>query len=311
MSRTVVITNSTLNKYGFRLLTQGGDLSQYEKNPILLFMHNRPWRGTTDEVLPLGTVQNIRVEGDNVLGDLDFDLTDTFAAKIAAKWDAGIYRMVSAGITPIEFSTDPSVIVQGQTRATVSKWTLDEVSVVDMGANNDALVVKNSNTGKYVTLSDMDGESLIPIINPKNENRMKKIFLALGLAEDATEETAMEAITALQARAASAETETLAAREQAITLAVDSAISQRRITADQKDHYVALGKKAGIEMLNTTLTGIPVTQKPTTLVGGKTPTGEVKKWADYSAEELEEMRSSDKDGYTLVYKAEYGMEPVL
>ena len=38
-----------------------------------------------------------------------------------------------------------------------------------------------------------------------------------------------------------------------ITAAVDAAIEAKKITADQKDHFVNLGKKVGIEDLNTTL----------------------------------------------------------
>ena len=58
--KEVIISNSSLNSYGFRVLTEGIDTAQFERNPILLWMHNRPMRGTTDEVLPLGRVENLR-----------------------------------------------------------------------------------------------------------------------------------------------------------------------------------------------------------------------------------------------------------
>lgn len=69
----VVISTSAVNSYGFRVLTEGIDTTQFERNPILLWMHNRPMRGTKDEVLPLGRVENLRKEGDKLIGSLVFD----------------------------------------------------------------------------------------------------------------------------------------------------------------------------------------------------------------------------------------------
>ena len=45
----VVISNSSVNSYGGRVLTTGIDITQYQKNPILLYMHMR-----ADEINYLG-----------------------------------------------------------------------------------------------------------------------------------------------------------------------------------------------------------------------------------------------------------------
>ena len=50
MGNRVRLTNDTLNGYGYRVLTKGVDITQYERNPILLYMHNRgkairPYKG--------------------------------------------------------------------------------------------------------------------------------------------------------------------------------------------------------------------------------------------------------------------------
>lgn len=92
MAKEVVISNSRLNSYGFRVLTEGIDTTQYARNPILLWMHNRPFRGTTDEVLPIGKVENLRIDGDNLIGTPVFDEKDEFAQKIKAKWESGILK---------------------------------------------------------------------------------------------------------------------------------------------------------------------------------------------------------------------------
>jgi len=51
MGNRVRLTNDTLNSYGYRVLTDGVDITQYERNPILLYMHNR---GTATASSPTG-----------------------------------------------------------------------------------------------------------------------------------------------------------------------------------------------------------------------------------------------------------------
>jgi hypothetical protein len=321
MSRKVVISTSRLNRYGFRLLTEGGDLSQYEKNPILLFMHNRPWRGTKDEILAIGVVKNIKKEGDQVIGELDFDMDDPFAAGIANKWDKGIYKMTSAGITPIEFSTDPEVLLQGQTRPTLSKWRLDEVSVVDIGANDDALSIKNMATGQYIELKDGADLSFLPLIQseteikkPNQNQTMEKIALALGLDAKADEQMILSAIATTQQENKALRDAEEKVTLQAITAAVETAHRGKRITADQKEHFISLGKKIGLEMLSTTLAAMEPAIKPNELINrgsGNSGAGTEKKWSDLSAQEIEKLKADDFESYKLLFTAEYGFEPEI
>ena len=318
MSRTVRITNSNLNRYGFRVLTSGINLDQFKKNPILLFMHNRPWRGTEDEILPIGTVDNIRLQGDEILGDLNFDLDDPFAAKIAKKWDKGILKMVSPGLDPLEFSTDPDLMLPGQTRATVSKSILDEISVVDRGGNDDAIALYNSKTKEFITLKEGADLDFIPLINTvENQNQfesMKKIALVLNLGENATEEQIVAAIQAQQSEHQTLQVTLKAESEKAITLAIDNAIRDKRIKEDEKAHFVELGGKVGIEMLSKTLNKIEPAVKPNDFInsGGRKPvTLTDKKWADLTSEERVQLRNEDKPNYIKLFKLEYGYEPTI
>ena len=41
MAKEVIISTSGLNCYGGRVLTSGIDLTQFQKNPLLLWMHRR------------------------------------------------------------------------------------------------------------------------------------------------------------------------------------------------------------------------------------------------------------------------------
>ena len=168
MAYDVVISNSKVNSYGFRVLTTGIDITQYQRNPLMLWMHTRPMSDDTDGILPLGVVENVRFEGDNLLGTLKFDEADDFSKTIKAKWDAGTIKMVSPGIECIEESDDIAYLLPGQRRGTVTKSKLIEVSVVDMGSNDDALALYRE--GVLITLNmGGDNKFLKPIINNQKD----------------------------------------------------------------------------------------------------------------------------------------------
>lgn len=310
-SRTVIISTSRLNSQGFRMLTSGVEIESYKKNPILLWMHMRPYRGTTDEVLPLGIVENIRIKGDTLLGELKFDGTDDFSKEIERKWDAGTLRAVSVGATVIEQSTDPSVVLPSQQYATITKWKLDEVSVVDLPANEDAIALSFEVNQNFVTLSKGNIQNFL---NPINQTKnMNSIAVKLGLTPEAAEGDILQAIENLQAEVAGlrqgAEQATLAA----IQLAVDTAIKEQRITDSQRNHFVELGKKVGIDDLKITLSAIEPAIKATDIIkrGYASKTGDGKKWGELSEKELVELRQNNPETYISLFVAEYGFEPEL
>lgn len=122
MAREAVISTSALNAYGTRILTEGLDIEQYKKNPIVLYMHRRGSR----EDIPIGIMENIRVDGDKIFGTPKIDKDTEEEKVIAAKWERGTLRMLSAGIDIIECSDDPQYLVQGQTRPTIIRSRLSK-----------------------------------------------------------------------------------------------------------------------------------------------------------------------------------------
>ena len=319
MNKEVIINNSKLNGFKFRVLTAGIDTTQYQRNPILLWMHRRP--SSEDNILPIGRVENLRVDGDNLIGTPVFDETDDFAKKIKAKWDGGFLRMVSAGLDPVETSTDPRLMLEGQKKPTITKSRLVEVSIVDIGANDDAIVLYKD--GALVNLS-LDSEFLnnaeMAINNNLNEKEMKVIALKLGLPETATEAEILSKIGVLQTEAAASVTlkaELDKQRDAAITGEVENAIKLKKITADKKEHFITLGKTSGIEALKTTLDMISPAVKPMGVIkpgataGAAAATGEYKKLSDVPEDKRIELRSEDPETYRVLYKAEYGVECVI
>lgn len=317
MAKEVVITNSKVNSYGSRVITSGIDLTQYTRNPILLWMHNRPFSGRKDEVLPLGYVDNIRVEGDDLIGIPFFDKNDEFARQIESKWENGILKMVSAGLDIVELSDDPALSLPGQRRMTITRSKLVEVSIVDIGANDDAIALYKD--GNRLNLSAGDNcEIPLLTLNKIEDENMKTIALKLGLSETATEAEILAKIGTLLVNAEKSvtlQTEMDTLKLANITSVVDTAVSEKRITEDKKEHFINLGKAVGVASLKDTLSLMEPAVRPLDLInrGGGGGTGvrtEFKKLSDVPAEEVMELRKNRAE-YTRLFKAEYGFEPVL
>ena len=321
--KEAIISTPRLNSYGTRVLTEGIDTEQYKKNPVLLYMHRRGRK----EDMPIGIIENLRVEEDTLYGTPKCDDDTEEERTISKKWERGTLRMLSAGLDVVEWSEEPDLLVPGQTRPTVTRSKLIEVSVVDIGSNDDALQVSLYNEGNLLTLAAGEESDHLPLLKeetenseqptednePKNESNsnMEKILLKLGLAPTATEDDAVAAISALQTE----RTNLALAR---VTDAVETAIKERRITADKKEKYLNLGKEHGLDTLSGILADMQPAQKPLDLVrpgataGGAAPAADVNlTWATATAEQLKQLRDENREEYVRLYKAHFGFAPTF
>ena len=144
--KRVRITNDSLNSYGTRVLTAGMNVEQYQRNPVLLYMHER---GNV-----IGYVKDLKVENGEVTGELMFDEASELSIRCKKQYEFGSLKMVSAGLDILETSEDPELLVQGQTSPTVTKSKLFEVSLVDIGANDDAIVLQKDGKCRFVCAED-------------------------------------------------------------------------------------------------------------------------------------------------------------
>lgn len=322
MAKRIRISNEQLNCYGTWVKTDGANCEQFEKNPVLLYMH---WRG-----MIIGNIKNFKVENGEITGEPYFDEVRDESKIAKQQYDKGTLVMCSANFDVLELSEDPALLKPGQTRPTVTKSKLVEVSMVDIGGNDDALVLL-SYQGKELKLAAGEECDALPLLktnggeqsplnnNPQTETEMdyKAIALKLGLPETATENEVLGAISILLGYKAANETlqqekETL--QLAGITGAVDAAIGAHKITAEKKAHFIALGKTVGIESLKLTFDAMNATVKPTDIIGsgaGMTLSGaggDWKKLSDVPAEKLMELRDNDKPSYMKLYRAEYGVD---
>lgn len=145
---------------------------------------------------------------------------------------------------------------------------------------------------------------------------MKTIALKLGLSEGATEAEILAKIDSLQLAAGKVDTlekEANTQKEAALTALVDNAISLKKITADKKEHFVALGKAAGYDSLKATLELMAVGKKPTDVINlsGSNAAQVEEKWDEITPEARIQLRKDDPEKYVALYKAAYGIAPDL
>lgn len=310
MDKRVRISNESVNCYGFRVLTAGIDVEQYKRNPVLLYMHER---GNV-----VGYVNDLKVENDEITGELMFDCASEQSERCQKQFEFGSLRMVSAGLEIIETSEDPTMLVPGQTRPTITKSRLFEVSVADVGANDDAIVLEKD--GKRIMLSK-DGTCGLPLITHNNNQsnkdmEQKVIALQLGLPETATENEINAKLA--QLKALQQENETLKVEKQTLAEAriaqlVDTAIAEKRLDVQHKEQFVKLGGQIGAEELEKTLQAMKPQVKLSAMLGhqgsapGSASEKTYTKLSEVPAEELVKLRADNVEEYKRLYEAEYGI----
>ncbi|PHN00603.1 phage protease [Flavilitoribacter nigricans] len=255
---TVVLSDESLNRHGYRVLTNGIDIKDFKKNPVMLYNHHRSVRHNhPKDILPIGKWSNIRKENGQLLADAEFDEDDEFAQKVAKKFEKGILNTASIGFDFVAISEDPKMMIPGQIRPTVTKSVLLEASIADIPSNPNCH--KLSFQGKTLMLSADTApdelDNILPILsNSQKENKMditKMVAAALGMPEDVNETQIVAKATELSNQVAklTADNKTLgdrlAALEQQSTndkveTLVSAALTAGKITEAQKPHFLKL-----------------------------------------------------------------------
>lgn len=186
----LTLTSGQVNRFGYRVLPEGGKLDAYQKNPTLLWNHD-------GHKLPIGRIEDIRLEGGKLTGVPVFDEDDDFALKCKKKYENKFINACSIYHNPLTVSDDAELMIQGQTRATVTEWELLEVSLVNTPGDAGSTRL---NLDRGETLDDV-----IPKITKLNAKEMDnknsiptEITQALQLSADASVTDTVGAINALK-----------------------------------------------------------------------------------------------------------------
>lgn len=140
---TFVISSRAVDSYGTSLNPKGWKLDRYIQNPVVAYNHMTGWNNP-DYII--GT-SRVWMEGEQLLGEVMYEPEDInpLAEKIRKKVGHGTLRMASVGFQVMEYhwgrekdGEDPDVVY-------FDEMELFEWSIVDIGANPEALM---KNTAK-------------------------------------------------------------------------------------------------------------------------------------------------------------------
>lgn len=286
-----VISDESVNSYGYIVKTDGIDTTAFERNPVMLYMHERK--------TVVGRWENIRKEGNKLLADAVFDESTELGKTVKAQVENGFLRSASIGVDIIE-----DTVINGI--KTVIKCSLFEVSIVDIPANQNALKLYRKGNRKRLTLETPQ----------KVEDLRTEIITLLGLSDDVSDEdiiaeiqtllnvpdeASMEVENAVKAGFVESKDKsnflTMARispqtfhsfisgekekRKRAVLAAVDTAFFDRRIGYAQKEIFTHVGNEMGIETLSLLLGSMPKVRK------------------------ISEILSKDRKGWTLTDYRKY------
>lgn len=329
MPRTFVLHDESVNTSGFRMLTAGADLSEFVKNPVMLYNHN-------DWSRPIGRWVNIRVEGGKILADAVFDTEDkreNGGSEISSQVERDFIRMASIGAwPPDEIDDNPYNWAQGQFRPTVTKWRVREASICPIGQNHNALTFYDQQ-GNVMDLTDQkqlvrlmdttENRNFNKDINMNELNQILKMSDTATLAEQAT---AVRNLVSDRDRL-KAENVTLsdqidnlnkAAKEkksaEAIAL-VDCAVKDGRLAASGKDNFIKLFD-LDFDNAKATLEALPKRKSVTEQLNAEGDKDAIEladlqkqSWQDLDkAGKLTMLRDKHYDVYAAKYKERFGVE---
>lgn len=234
MQHDFVINTENVNEYKYRILTDGIDYTQYLRNPVVLYLHERDsFKNKGGEVI--GRCVKLFVQDKKLIATIEFDENDEFSKRIADKVAGGFIRMASMYADVVAASSEPELVIEGQLYETVTKCKLVEISIVPIGGNDDAL-----------KLSKKGGEVKLNKLNIKNEDmELKTIALALGKPADTSENVLLDTIAQVKLEASNSkakvgelEAEIKTIRLSGATALVDKAVQLGLIPATLKDSQV-------------------------------------------------------------------------
>lgn len=219
--RQYILSDSSVNEYGFRLLTSGYQLGSFQKNPIGYYMHRR------EDGIVLKW-EELRVEDDKVLGTPVINLSNGRGLQTCDEAENGFLNAASVGhIVVLEYSTDPEMMLPGQTGPTITKWYNKECSLVDIPGNCNALTRLYDAQENEINLMDLNITP--PVLNAAKQHIIKELGVVLQLADEPNDKTIIAAVQDLASKVeyTTEENKTLRNDKQALQQQIDDLNSAR------------------------------------------------------------------------------------
>lgn len=208
------VSDETLNSYGSVILTSGINIARFQRNPIMLYMHDRD-KGV------IGRWDSITKEGDKLTAVAVFDDATELGAKVKHQVESGFLRSASIGIENCKCETINGV-------QTIVECDLIEISIVDVPANENAVRLFKKGWKPVRTLSELQKDK--PNKDNLDDTLRTRIIDVLGLSETVTDKDIIEHIKTLLNEPSSVEKE------------VEEAINNGLLSASDRKSFMAMAK---------------------------------------------------------------------
>ena len=305
---TFVLTDESVNGYGYRVLTSGIGREQFLKNPVMLYSHEYG-------LLPIGTWEEVREKDGQLLATAKFDEGDPFAQEVARKVDEGILKCCSIGFNILGIDESDDLKLPGQIGPTVTKAELLECSICAIGANRNAMRLSDGmpsptvKVGGRMTLTVVQGEKTKDI-NPKNSSSMTEEEKKQMNEMQQRVQQLTEANQTLTQERDQARTELQSVRTAEIDALLTAAVNDGRISEAERPQWKELmnvapeSAKAALGKLNprTSLSQMLESQKGKGEFAGKS-------WDELDrAGKLSAFKAADPEAFKSLYRDTFGVD---
>lgn len=339
IDKEFLVTDESVNVYGFRLLTSGYQLERFRANPIGYRQHKRD-----DGVVVKW--EDFRLDGDKLYAKPSVNLSNPKGQQTLDEINNGFLNAASmGGIVVLEVSEAPEMILPGQTGPTITKWYNKEISLVDVPGNPNATAVQlyDANDNE-INLTDFIHNTLkkLPEVDSKPKTKTSNmsfklaILAALAVNGISLADDTADADLAAQIRKLAADANKLPEVEQNLADKTAEAAKAVQDLADLKakvnetrikeitDAGVKSGKLSVIavkdlsakyaddpEGLQALIDALPAYQTVTgEIADGAANDLSDKSWSELDrAGKLPELKEKHPDLYVQKFKEKFGKEP--
>jgi len=321
IDRQYVLSDSSVNEYGFRLLTTGYQLEAFQKNPIGYYMHRR------DDGIVLKW-EDLHVEDDKIVGVPVINLSNVRGEQTCDEAENGFLNAASVGhIVVLEYSTDKDMMLPGQTGPTITKWFNKECSLVDIPGNCNALSSLYDANENVLNLLDLKIGA--PVLKTIPQNLLRELRDILKTGEDTDENGLTLAVQdlAIQTEKLALENKSLwdekkvllsqieslnhVANKYEINALLDRALEDKRITIELRDK-LAVDYASNAEGLKGLLGAMPAYRCITELLKSRQQDKTEAQWEwddfeknDAAGKKLKELKANDPVRYKELFDRKF------
>jgi len=310
-----IFTTETTNFKNMKIMTSGIDTSVFNDNPVMLYNHDT-------EILPIGTWADLSNDGKVIMAYANFDEEDPFAVEIQGKVNRDVIKRCSVGLhvdsyDDIEILEDGSYLILKSTllecsivplpankEAVKLSFNLDKMDVSELTEENEIKITFKMNDTKEVVTEVTE---IVEVVEPTKEeiteihNAIQEDFKDVNIFKIELDEVKLK-LNALELENTELKNKLNAFEQNEKESYIVNAIKEGKIGEDQKESFIELSKtnftlvKDIIEKQKSTIQTVSLN----TLVKKEQPI--MKKYRDYSANELKDMKLNNTEMYEMLLK---------